>query len=403
MTDLTSFQVTDLLTDVLADYYNKLLGGILRSEFNNTETITATKELADVDTPFQIITPSGADRTIELAPEATSNHPFFIYNTGTTYNLVVKDDAGSIIFDTLAPDEFGYYVQVQGEGWRKVAQPVREYKLSVTVSSNDLIVALTHLDGNAPSVYRPICITIAGVKRYVTAATSITLADATNWFNAGAAELATKEIDYFAYAVWDSNSSIVAVSCARFPHGRLVSDFSATTTNEKYLGNYANFTSTDNVANIGRFAATLSAGAGYTWTVPTFTNLNLVQEPCYETRWLTWVPVVQAGNPTYGTVTYPLARYKIRDAHLLYEFGASGTGSGTAGTNIGFTLPFESAQSALTDPPLLGPGWTSDGNVSCQAFIVAGTPDLIKFFKYNIGNFTNSGTYTLRSTGFYEI
>ena len=276
-------------------------------------------------------------------------------------------------------------------------------KLSVTVSANDLIVALKTRAGTDPSTTDSVAININGTIRVVTAATSITLADATNWFNAGSAELATKEIDLFAYAIWDSNSSVVAIAPSRIPFGRLVSDFSATTTNEKHLGNYANYTSTDEVANIGRFAATLSAGAGYTWTVPTFTNSNLIQEPCFETRWLTWVPVVQAGNPTYGTVTYPLARYKVKDALVNYQFGCSGTGSGTAGTGIAFTLPFEAAQSALTDPPLLGPGWTSDGNVACQGFIIAGTPDLIKFFKYNLGNFTNSGTYTLRSTGFYEM
>lgn len=379
MTDLTSYQVTDLFTDVLADYYNKILGSILRSQFNNTETITATKELADVDTPFQIITPSGADRTIELAPEATSNHPFFIYNTGTTYNLVVKDDAGTIIFDTLAPDEFGYYVQVQGEGWRKISQPVCEYKLSVTVSSNDLIVALTHLDGNAPSAYRPLCITIAGVKRYVTAATSITLADATNWFNAGSAELATKEIDYFAYAVWDSNSSIVAVSCARIPHGLLVSDFSSTNTNERYLGNYANFTSTDSVVNLGRFAATLSAGAGYTWTVPTFTNLNLIHTPICETRRLSWTPAhsrtggAYTNAPTVNDTYYQIVSNRMK----LYERHTQNGTPGSSGSQT-MTLPFSNVFTTAQTVKFIN---AASGVL--QHGLLTGSSNTVTFYKYD--------------------
>lgn len=191
-------------------------------------------------------------------------------------------------------------------------------KLSVTVSANDLIVALKTRAGTDPSATDSVAININGTIRVVTAATSITLADATNWFNAGSAELATKEIDYFAYAVWDSNSSIVALSASRIPYGRLVSDFSSTSTNEKYLGNYANFTSTDDVVNIGRFAATLSAGAGYTWTVPTFTNANLIHEPIFNTRQLSFTTTISyAGgttDPTSNTVN--VVFYQI-DGRLL--------------------------------------------------------------------------------------
>lgn len=294
------------------------------------------------------------------------------------------------------------FQQIPGpDGW------MENGAILVSVASNNITVALKNKAGNNPSASDPVTVWINGTKRQCTAALSVTKNAGTNWFNAGSAELATKEIDYFAYLIWNTTpaTDIMDIGFARIPHGRVYSDFSGTTTNEKYMAfaNASTPTSTDSLVVIGRFAATLSAGAGYTWSVPTFTNTNLIQTPILESRWLTWVPVVQAGNPTYGTVTYPLARYKVRDAHVLYEFGASGTGSGTAGTNIAFTLPFEGAQAGLTDPPLLGPGWTSDGSVSCQAFLVAGTPDLIKFFKYNIGNFTNSTTYTLRSTGFYEI
>jgi len=229
----------------------------------------------------------------------------------------------------------------KGNLFAQIAKEVLSYKLNVTVSANDLIVALVHNDGSTPSADRPLLIKIGNTWRSVTAATSITLADATNWGNVGSAELATKEIDWFAYAVWDSNSSIVAIAPSRISHGRLVSDFSATTTNEKYLGNYANFTTTDEVVNIGRFAATLSAGAGYTWTVPTFTNLNLVHQPIFETRLLNWTPVhTRTGGAYTNTPTVSHANYQVvRNRLMVYERHTQNATPGSSG-NQQFTLPF---------------------------------------------------------------
>lgn len=232
--------------------------------------------------------------------------------------------------------------------WLELPQPNKpkdQYKLSVTVSASDLIVALKTLAGNDPSATDKIYLNINGTIRTVSAATSITLADATNWFNAGAVELATKEIDFFAYAVWDSNSSIVALSVARIPYGSLVSDFSATTTNEKYLGNYANFTATDDVINIGRFAATLSAGAGYTWTVPTFTSLNLIHNPIYETRMINWVPAwtnLSVGNGTV-TATYQIIGKRLYAAIEL-TFGSTTAISGS----VDITFPFTRSTTLTT-------------------------------------------------------
>ena len=343
MTTLTSFFKTDLVDDHTANDMNELIAAALRAEFANTETISATKELTDNDCQFQFITASGADRTVELAPEATTNHVQAIYNSGATYNVVVKDDSGTYTFATLAPDEWAIFIPFNAEGWRKWAPPEEKYKLSVTVVSNDLILALQHLDGTDPTPTRPLCITIAGVKRYATAATSITLADATNWMGLGGSAFATIEQDLFAYAVWDSNSSVIALSVSRLPYGTLVSDFNSTSTNEGYLGNYANFTSTDNVKNIGRFAATLSAGAGYTWTVPTFTTTNKRDEPTFETRVLTYAPTLTgfSVNPATNIYNYRI-RNKILDLYIRQT--ANGTSNAT-----GFTISLPLAVKTLTN------------------------------------------------------
>lgn len=223
-------------------------------------------------------------------------------------------------------------------------------KLSVTVSSNDLIVAIKTLAGSDPSASAPVLININGSIRTISSARSLTLADGTNWFNAGGAELATKAVPYFVYAVWDSNSSAVAVGLARIPYGRLVSDFSGTTTNEKYLGGYSGFTSTDDVANIGYCEATLSAGAGYTWTVASFTNANLRHEPTFESRVSSWTPThTRVTTPYTNTPTTNRAEYQVRGRLVwIYEMHTQhGTPGGTGVQR--FTLPFTSGYSATSE------------------------------------------------------
>jgi hypothetical protein len=217
-------------------------------------------------------------------------------------------------------------------------------KISVSVSSNNLTLALKTSAGTDPSSTDKVYININGTVRTVTAATSCTLNAATNWFNAGGAELATKEVDYFAYAIWDSNSSVVAIAPARIPYGKLVSDFNSTSTNEKYIGNYANYTSTDDVAVLGRFAATLSAGAGYTWTVPTFTSSNLINMPIYETRLLSWAPAwtnLSVGN---GTVA---ATYKILGARCYAVVGITFGSTTSISGGVDITFPITRVQTSL--------------------------------------------------------
>jgi len=200
---------------------------------------------------------------------------------------------------------------VNGVGWMREGMMYNGV-LSVTVSANDLIVALKTRAGTDPSASDPVYIMINGTVRKCIAALSKTLADGTNWFNSGGAELATKEVDYFAYAIWNTTpaTDIVDLGFARVPYFNVYSQASGTTTNEKYLAfaNASTPTSTDDMVNIARFTAILSAGAGYTWTVPTFTSVNLIQRPTFETRLLSWTPTWT--NLTIGNATQ-VATYKL--------------------------------------------------------------------------------------------
>lgn len=139
MTDLNNFNYTDNVHDVLAVYVNRLLAATLRSEYANTETINATRELSDADTPFQILTASGGNQTVELAPEADTNHISVIENGGASNNLVLKDDSGVTTFITLAPGEQAMFIPVKGKTWRVVEARATLKNYFDTVYANKLL------------------------------------------------------------------------------------------------------------------------------------------------------------------------------------------------------------------------------------------------------------------------
>ena len=113
----------------------------------------------------------------------------------------------------------------------------------------------------------------------------------------------------------------------------------------------------DNYANIGRFAATLSAGAGYTWSVPTYTASNLIQRPIFETSRLDWVP--SGTNFTIGTggAAEASGSYYVRGKSCVWSaklvLGSSGQ---SVGGNISLaSLPFtEISGVKLPNPVTLG-------------------------------------------------
>lgn len=210
-------------------------------------------------------------------------------------------------------------------------------KIAPSVATNNLTLALKTLAGTDPSASDPVNVWINGVKRTVTAALSVTKAAATNWCNAGSSELAAREIDFIAYLGYNATDGVV-IGFSRIPYASLYSDFSATTTNEKYcaISTITNAVAGNDYVNIGRFAATLSAGAAYTWSVPTYTTANLIQRPIYETRWLSWLPTFTGFTATVPTGIYS---YKLVGEMCLVSQLASTNGTSNA-TTFTQTYPF---------------------------------------------------------------
>jgi hypothetical protein len=214
------------------------------------------------------------------------------------------------------------------------------YKIAPSVTSSNLTVALQHLDGTDPSTTNPLGFKIGNDWQLITAALSTTKNAATNWANLGSAELSVKNHDLFVYVIQETGASAgTKIGFSRIPFAVTMADFSSTSTNEKYIaGSYTNFNATDEVTNIGRFRAQLSATAAFTWSFP---SAKVIHRPIFETDWLTWQPAFSAsGSMTYTTVTTDLAQYKIRGTEQLFEIKAHGTTGGVASTLLAATYAF---------------------------------------------------------------
>lgn len=253
-------------------------------------------------------------------------------------------------------------------------------KIVPSVASNNLTVAIKGLDGNDPSATNPVYCRIGDTIQAITSALSVTKNAATNWFGCGSTGMATYEVDYFVYLGYNATDGVV-IGFSRIPMASTYGGFSATSTDPKYcaISTITNAASTDIYENIGRFAATLSAGTGYTWTVPTFTGLNLIQKPIFETRGLTWSPVVTG----WSSETSKSASYKIVGSLIHYAYDLKGTSNSTS---FGYSSPF-SISGYIID------GWITDngGFQAYPALLEASGLNVNVFRSPALTAYTNSG------------
>jgi hypothetical protein len=272
-----------------------------------------------------------------------------------------------------------------------------------SVAGDDLTVAIKGMDGNDPSATNPVYVRIGDTIRSITAALSVTKNDGTNWFNAGSDELATKEIDYFVYLGYNATDGVV-IGFARIPYANEYDDFSATTTANGYcaISDISNAAAGDDYVLIGRFAATLSAGAGYTWTVPTFTNKNLIQRPIYETRFLDWVPTLVgfSADPTNTIYKYQIVMDTI---NLRLRQATVGTSNAT---NLTVSLPFTAKTSTNMAWVAYGTGTDNGATLSTPTniLIVSGASIINAYPSPSQGSWTASGGKRIQiATIIYEI
>lgn len=267
--------------------------------------------------------------------------------------------------------------------------------IETSVSGDNLTVAIKTIDGTDPSASNPVYARIGNTIRKISAALSVTTADGTNWCNAGSAELATQEIDYFVYLAWEASANAVRIGFSRIPSARIYDNFSTTSTNEKYAKWDNDPEAGDECEVVGRFNAILGASATYLWSLPA-TSI-VISRPIYETRWLTWVPTWTgfSVNPSTGTYQYLVKIDNIK----LNIVGGNGTSNATSFT---FTLPFTSADSSL----IIIRGVDSGSLVSgvCAGALPAASNIITLYTNFALGAWTASGTKRIdRCTSEYNI
>ncbi len=257
-------------------------------------------------------------------------------------------------------------------------------KISVTDAAG-ITVAIKTLAGTDPSATDPVYIRIGDTVRTISSALSKALADGVNYMNAGSAELATKEIDYFVHIGWNASASTPFIGWARIPCTSIADIASYNTIDAKSL--MCSQTSADGLVNadymevVGRFAATLSAGAGYTWSVPTYTAINLIQRPIFETRWLDWQPTYSgSGSMTWTSVTGTRS-YKVSDTKLIAREEASGTVGGTPSIALYSTQPFTITQNAAASIVCVNAGAQNAGVARVDS-------SNVEIYLYNAGNWS---------------
>lgn len=377
-----------------AGMWNDLIDALLNILTQSTGAVDTTK----------IVTPTGT----QTLTNKTLTSP--VINTGISGTAIVDED--NMISDsaTKVPTQQSVKAYVDTNAsiitTSKFAPQgfLINGKISVSVSSNNITVAIKGMDGNDPSASNPVRVRIGDTVRSITSALSVTKNAGTNWFNSGSSELATNEIDYFVYLGYNATDGVV-IGFARIPYATRYGDFSTTTTNDRYcaISTITTAASTDYYELIGRFAATLSATASFNWSVPTFTAVNLIQRPIYDTRWLTCTPTWTgfSANPTNGVYRYQISYNKIICKINSVTAGTSNATSMTLKAPM-FNANVTNANSAgyscqVTDS---GTVQTNPGNM----YLVYNTNDITFEKTLAGGTFTNSGNKSVTFANFiYEI
>lgn len=273
--------------------------------------------------------------------------------TPTTDDLVVTMDQAEVWVaksSTLA-SIYNLFKTTYDTLYAKYLWDADFYKYSITTSASggNLTVTLLNYLGATPSATAPVKIQIGDVVRTITSALSLTRNAWNNILNLGSAELATKEVDLFTYLFYYATTWAVVIAYARIPNANTISDLSYDALNEKWFDYPYDWnlpSSSTSIVNIWRFNATLSAGAGYTWSIPA-TSI-IINRPIYETRWLDWQPSVTAsGSMTIASLSLAEAKYKISGDSLSINYSATYTTGWTASSDVISTVPFTFLSSSI--------------------------------------------------------
>lgn len=138
---------TELGTDVAGAHTNvktRLAQGLPDAADMNTEALSGTSTLTDADGVLNNFDPDGTSRDVNLPAEASTNHPFWIYNSanGNGENLVVKSDAPATIL-TVRRGQVGYFWS-NGTTWFGIILNGTQAKQTVFIPASFILPQVTN-------------------------------------------------------------------------------------------------------------------------------------------------------------------------------------------------------------------------------------------------------------------
>ena len=270
---------------------------------------------------------SNGNEVIKTPATASAVNEITVTNAGTSSSPSITATGGDTNINLLADGKAtGMFIP-------RMATPqgyLINGKITTSVASNNITVAIKTIQGNDPSTADPVYVRIGNTVRSITSALSVTKNAGTNWFNSGATGFATQEIDYFVYLGYNATDGVV-VGFARIPFARVYNDFSATSTNDNYcaISTITTASASDEYELVGRFNAVLSATASFNWSIPA-TSI-IINRPIFNTRFLTYAPTF-TGFSSAPTVA---AKYQITDRRCFVKLNTIGAGTSNA---TGFTV-----------------------------------------------------------------
>lgn len=388
----TSAQLAGVISDETWSGWNLV--------FSNSPTLTLPN-IAGINVSWGILTlPTGASDTLvrRNATETLTNKTIALWSNTLTwtlsqFNTACTDADFATGWGTATGTNTGdNATNTTSNAYALTTPDFYKYSIVRTVASGNMTVALKNYEGNDPTSAVPVKIQIWDTVRTITSALSFTSYSWFNWLNLWSTEIATKEVDLFTYFIWRSWESAVRLTASRFPTATTYNDFNIDALNEKWnLGNFGSPVSTDPVVNIGRFNAILSAGAGYTWSIPA--TSVIINSPIYETRVLQW------GSQTGWTANNLLFYYTVNWDRVDFSFDANWISNSTSSS---ITLPF-SARTIMTHDFALGLTYDNGAEMTTpwRADLYGATCNLYKDSAY--WAWTSSWPKIIRWQGHYYI
>lgn len=219
-----------------------------------------------------------------------------------------------------------------------------KYQIIPTVNSWNLTVDLKNYAWSTPSTSAPIKVQIWNSVYTVTSALSVSAPALWNRLASWTAT-AWSIVDFFVFAQYNTTTLWVNLLFTRIPKWATLGDFVNSDANEKWAVWIINYNTSDNIAYLWRFSASLSAGLSWSLSWAWLSSANVINKPIDRTDVRDWTTTYTwfSVDPI-DTTKYQIIWNKCR----IFNSTAWSAWTSNA-TDFTFTLPIASAYSSYND------------------------------------------------------